>query len=146
MPPKKLSILSPSDVTQWLDKEKVEFIHTVPSHLRSLMSDPNLHLHPMSYLKYILLSGERIFPNDIKNWINFLERCSCLCFFIHSRFFIFLQKPIGPDLTHPLKTRSLLQPIINASQKRKREREIPHSPEILFSLASPQVCFPLTVV
>jgi amino acid adenylation domain-containing protein len=67
-------ILDPAELIDWLEKSRVNLIHCVPGIFR-LLNSGYLTGENLSHLKYILLSGETIYPADLKKWYNtFAER------------------------------------------------------------------------
>ncbi|MGD1959671.1 MAG: amino acid adenylation domain-containing protein [Fulvivirga sp.] len=69
IPPKEEDFFTPEKLISWIDRDNVEFIHCVPSLFR-VFNDPSLTPDHFKSLKYILLSGEKINPADLKNWFN----------------------------------------------------------------------------
>ncbi len=60
----------------WLEKEEISFLHCVPSLFRILLQ-ANLTSHSLLNLRYVLTSGEALFPQDTKTWYElFGERIS----------------------------------------------------------------------
>ncbi len=60
-------IMTGDSIIDWIDKNKVELIHCVPSVFR-LFNTQKRSGYELGNLKYILLSGERINPGELKNW------------------------------------------------------------------------------
>ncbi|HEV2863874.1 MAG TPA: amino acid adenylation domain-containing protein [Pyrinomonadaceae bacterium] len=56
-------------LVEWLERERVNLVHCVPTLFRSLL---NAGLGPDSLpaLKHVLLSGERLLPSDVKRWAD----------------------------------------------------------------------------
>ncbi|HKR11857.1 MAG TPA: amino acid adenylation domain-containing protein [Pyrinomonadaceae bacterium] len=56
-------------LADWLDIEQVEILHCVPSVFRSLLNEElnNKYFEPM---RYVGLTGEILFPADVKRWMN----------------------------------------------------------------------------
>ncbi|MDQ1354938.1 MAG: hypothetical protein QG657_5247 [Acidobacteriota bacterium] len=66
-------LLDGSALIQWLDKNPINLVHCVPSLFRIINSEK---LTPASFphLKYVLLSGEPINPNELKRWYSLFDR------------------------------------------------------------------------
>lgn len=63
------TIIDGRKLVHWIDKQRINLIHCVPSLFRSLLlqeSPPN----QFSALQYILLSGEPLLPADVNCWIQ----------------------------------------------------------------------------
>ena len=60
------------DITDWIEKERVGFIHCVPSFFR-LFNQKNLGNIAFNNLHYILLAGEKILPYELKTWYERFE-------------------------------------------------------------------------
>lgn len=61
------TILDGRKLVQWLDREKINVIHCVPSLFRSILNE-DLNPQLFSNLQYILLSGEPIYGGDVARW------------------------------------------------------------------------------
>lgn len=61
------TILDSRKLVQWLDSEKINVIHCVPSLFRSILNE-NLNPQLFPSLQYILLSGEPIYGGDVARW------------------------------------------------------------------------------
>jgi len=71
VPPKNDGLIAFNLLIDWIKTEKIDLIHCVPTMLRHLMKK----LTPDSDfpdLKFILLSGESLFGEDIEKWTTFL--------------------------------------------------------------------------
>jgi amino acid adenylation domain-containing protein len=57
-------------LSQWIDEQRIQVIHCVPSLFRTILSR---ELRPELFrdLKYVLMAGEAVSPADVKRWINF---------------------------------------------------------------------------
>ena len=67
IPPDPEILVQPSRLVEWLDRSGIGLIHCVPSLFRLLLTDQVKGSH-FRDLKLVLLSGERIYPADLKNW------------------------------------------------------------------------------
>lgn len=56
-------------LTDWLDSEQVELLHCVPSLFRALLNK-GLNSHYFEALKYVVLTGEPLYPADVKRWMD----------------------------------------------------------------------------
>ena len=63
------TILDGRKLVKWIDSQKINLIHCVPSLFRSLLSE-DLNSQQFSSLQYILLSGEPIFGGDVARWLD----------------------------------------------------------------------------
>jgi|GEM_PF-1712380 len=98
-------------VLQWIDKHKISLIHCVPA-IFYLLNHLNLTAENFKYLKYVLISGDRINPHLLKNWHEkFKERIQLVnfygptettliktCYFIRHRDLQELKIPIGKPI------------------------------------------------
>ena len=62
-------LLNPGELLKWLDKNRVNLIHTVPSLFKAL-SRWIVNADCLFHLRYILLAGELIRGNDIKKFMG----------------------------------------------------------------------------
>jgi amino acid adenylation domain-containing protein len=69
IPPENDKLLDAPELKNWLEKSKVRLIHCVPSLFR-LFNENGLAKDDFKDLQYILLSGEKIEPLDLKNWFD----------------------------------------------------------------------------
>lgn len=62
-------ILDAEKLAHWLDEKRIEVLHCVPSVFRSLI---NKGLEPKSFaaLKCIVMTGEPLYPADVKRWMQ----------------------------------------------------------------------------
>ncbi|HEY2963727.1 MAG TPA: amino acid adenylation domain-containing protein [Pyrinomonadaceae bacterium] len=71
-------ILDAERLADWLDIEQVEVLHCVPSVFRSLLNE-RLDSRYFAALRYVVLTGEPLYPADVKRWIEtFGERTKLL--------------------------------------------------------------------
>lgn len=71
-------ILDPGRLIDWLDVEHVEVLHCVPSVFRSLLGQ-GLNNQYFEAMKYVVLTGEPLYPADVKRWMDtFGERIKLL--------------------------------------------------------------------
>lgn len=69
VPSKAEGFLSPEKLIPWIDEEKINFIHCVPSVFR-MFNGNGISAGNFRHLKYVLLSGERIVPAELMNWYD----------------------------------------------------------------------------
>lgn len=68
--PKEIDIiLDARKLIAWIDNQKINLIHCVPSLFRSILNE-DLHPKIFSSLQYILLSGEPLLPADVSRWME----------------------------------------------------------------------------
>ena len=71
-------ILDAWSLADWLDVEQVEVLHCVPSLFRSLINE-GLNSRYFEAMKYVVLTGEPLYPADVKRWMEvFGERIKLL--------------------------------------------------------------------
>ena len=58
---------SPQALTHWIDTQRINLIHCVPSLFR-LFTKHGLNKNIFYNLKYVLLAGEKILPYELKDW------------------------------------------------------------------------------
>jgi len=72
---------NPVKLTRWLDQVGVQVIHCVPAFFRMLSSAP-LSNDNFKALKFVLLSGEKIYPSDLRAWYDiFADRVQLVNFY-----------------------------------------------------------------
>ncbi|HEV2707576.1 MAG TPA: amino acid adenylation domain-containing protein [Pyrinomonadaceae bacterium] len=62
-------LLNPAALAEWIDKERINIIHCVPSLFR-LFSGRVSDSESFAALRYVLLSGERVLPADVRRWVE----------------------------------------------------------------------------
>ncbi|MCP4152636.1 MAG: amino acid adenylation domain-containing protein, partial [bacterium] len=62
-------IINPEDLIRWVEKSKITLLHCVPGVFRQ-MNVETLNENNFRELKYILLSGEEIYPSELENWYD----------------------------------------------------------------------------
>jgi amino acid adenylation domain-containing protein/non-ribosomal peptide synthase protein (TIGR01720 family) len=62
-------ILHAEALIEWIEKNKINMIHCVP-HVFRILSSNKLHGNNFPCLRYLVLSGEKIYPYDFKNWYD----------------------------------------------------------------------------
>jgi len=62
-------ILEPGILVDWLDIERVEVLHCVPSVFRALINQ-GLNSNYFEALQYVVLAGEPLLPADVKRWMD----------------------------------------------------------------------------
>src|ERR1041385_2194526 len=74
-------LLDPGRLIDWIDVEQIEVLHLVPSVFRSLINH-GLKSRYFEALRYVALSGEQVYPADVKHWMDvFGERIQLLNFY-----------------------------------------------------------------
>lgn len=61
------TVLDTCKLIDWLDKNKINVLHTIPTLFRRIING-KVSKYNFDYLKHILLAGERVLPTDINNW------------------------------------------------------------------------------
>ncbi|HTF70563.1 MAG TPA: condensation domain-containing protein, partial [Edaphobacter sp.] len=69
LPPHQKTIMGGFDLGRWLVEQKINLVHIVPSMFRMMMDqhDPDIRFDS---LEYVLMSGERVLPADVKKWYS----------------------------------------------------------------------------
>jgi mycobactin peptide synthetase MbtE len=67
IPPEEKDWLTPDNLAQWLNDKRISLVHCVPSVFR-LLNAAKLTAACFQSLQYVLLSGEKIIPAELKNW------------------------------------------------------------------------------
>lgn len=82
IPPDDEDALSPEKLTSWIDEMRINLIHCVPSVFRVINNSSNLSSEKLTHLKFILLSGEKILPQELLNWYKlFNDRIGLVNFY-----------------------------------------------------------------
>jgi amino acid adenylation domain-containing protein len=68
-PESRETILDAAKLIDWLDEQQINLVHCVPSLFRSLLNQ-ELRADKFPALRYILMSGERLFPSDVEKWTD----------------------------------------------------------------------------
>lgn len=69
IPDSRETILDADRLCSWIHGSHIEFVHSVPSLFRAMLSaDLTEDLFP--HLRYVLLSGEPLLPSDVKRWTD----------------------------------------------------------------------------
>lgn len=78
VPESKDTILDAAKLVDWIDTQRINIIHCVPSMFRSLLNEGlNPDLFPS--LTHVLMAGEPLLPSDVKRWMDiFGERISLI--------------------------------------------------------------------
>jgi amino acid adenylation domain-containing protein/non-ribosomal peptide synthase protein (TIGR01720 family) len=69
VPPDRERLLNPSSLAAWIDEERINLVHCVPSLFR-LFSGQVSDSKSFASLRYVLLSGERVLPADVRRWVE----------------------------------------------------------------------------
>jgi amino acid adenylation domain-containing protein len=76
IPASREVILDSQELIRWIDENKINLIHCVPSIFRSLLRE-QLNGGLFKLLKHIIMAGEQLFGTEIKQWMDvFGERIS----------------------------------------------------------------------
>jgi amino acid adenylation domain-containing protein len=67
VPPDRETVMNGEQLADWLDKAQVEVVHCVPTLFRALLPFVR-RPEQFAALKHVLLSGEPIWPADLKAW------------------------------------------------------------------------------
>ena len=62
-------VFDTSKLADWLDIEQIEVLHCVPSIFRSLLNE-KLNSQYFEALRCVVLSGEVVYPADVKRWLD----------------------------------------------------------------------------
>jgi amino acid adenylation domain-containing protein len=81
IPANKEVMLDSNQLIEWIDKSGINLIHCVPSFFKLLNSDM-VDKHNYRMVKFILLSGEKINPLELKRWYDiFNDRIQLVNFY-----------------------------------------------------------------
>ncbi len=69
VPPGKDTLVDAGEFVHWIDSQRVNIIHCVPSLFRA-MGNQDLNSELFRDLKYILMAGEPLLPSDVKRWMD----------------------------------------------------------------------------
>ncbi len=69
IPHNRETILNPELLKNWIEDSKINLIHCVPSVFR-ILNLSNISSTNFSSLKYILMAGETIVPNELNKWFE----------------------------------------------------------------------------
>ncbi len=69
VPESRDAILDSRSLIDWIDRERINLIHCVPSLFRSLVNT-GLRSEQFAALRYVLLSGEPLLPSDVARWVD----------------------------------------------------------------------------
>lgn len=69
IPPTEKDFFTPEKMIAWVDENRIELIHCVPSVFR-IMNNGALSADNFKHLRYILMSGEKIIPAELKRWYD----------------------------------------------------------------------------
>ena len=72
IPPASESFFSPENVGKWIEDSNITMIHCVPSLFRNV-NTPDVNINSFPKLRYVLLSGERIVPEELTHWFEVLS-------------------------------------------------------------------------
>lgn len=72
IPEKKEIILDSASIQNWINNQKINFIHCVPSVFELINAD-GLTVVDYQNLKYVLLAGEKIATEGLKNWYSVMH-------------------------------------------------------------------------
>lgn len=68
IPPNTDDFFTPKHMNEWINESKISLIHCVPSIFRIFNDSQFVSTESFKNLKYVLLSGEKIIPSELKNW------------------------------------------------------------------------------
>ncbi|ELR72263.1 Long-chain-fatty-acid--CoA ligase [Fulvivirga imtechensis AK7] len=72
VPPKMDDFFTSNKLREWIDSERIDFIHCVPSVFR-IFNEEGLSERNFMDLKYVLMSGEKIVPSELRRWYEAFE-------------------------------------------------------------------------
>lgn len=64
-------LLDVQTLVDWLDEKKIEVLHCVPSVFRALINR-GLDAKAFTALKHVVMTGEPLYPSDVKRWMQVL--------------------------------------------------------------------------
>ncbi|MCU0286117.1 MAG: amino acid adenylation domain-containing protein, partial [Acidobacteria bacterium] len=70
IPVQKNILLDGGGLVDWLDKSQITLVHCVPSLFRIILDSEKLNPSLFPHLKYILLHGEPVRPNELVGWYS----------------------------------------------------------------------------
>ena len=62
-------LADPPRLVKWVDDNRLELLHCVPSVFRSLLNE-KLDQQHFAALRYVVMAGEPLYPADVKRWIE----------------------------------------------------------------------------
>jgi len=68
--PKRELVMDSVRLVDWIDSNRITFIHCVPSVFRIINQADLLRTRKFTFLKYIVMSGEQVDPKELKRWAN----------------------------------------------------------------------------
>ena len=72
IPPQRKEFFTAGQLASWLDEKAVNLVHCVPGIFRILCSE-RLNAEQFPALKFVLMSGEKINPAELKDWYQVFE-------------------------------------------------------------------------
>jgi amino acid adenylation domain-containing protein len=69
IPESRDTILDTSRLVKWIDEQRINVIHCVPSLFRSIVNE-DLNPSLFQSLRYILMAGEPLLPSDVGRWVD----------------------------------------------------------------------------
>lgn len=72
VPPREEDFLTPEKIIPWIHQQDISHIHCVPSLFR-VFNSSTLTGGSFPSLKYVMLSGEKIEPSELKNWFGIFQ-------------------------------------------------------------------------
>lgn len=69
VPESKDTILDAAKLVEWIDTQRINIIHCVPSMFRSLLNE-GLNPNQFQSLTHVLMAGEPLLPSDVKRWME----------------------------------------------------------------------------
>lgn len=70
VPVERERVLAPGELAAWIEIRRIHLVHCVPTVFRLLLDDPG-PADAMPELRWILLAGETVTPNDVSRWTQF---------------------------------------------------------------------------
>jgi len=96
VPDSKETILDATKLIEWLNEQRINLVHCVPSLFRSIINE-TVTEKDFESLRHILIAGEPLLPSDVKRWMSvFGQRVSLVNLYGTSettmaKFFYFVQ-------------------------------------------------------
>ena len=63
------TVLDAEDLVAWIDRERINVVHCVPSVFRAILNEP-LDAARFPALRHVLMAGEAILPADARKWFD----------------------------------------------------------------------------
>ncbi len=68
-PQSNKTVITTMELISWINNSSVSVVHTIPTIFHRVLKE-NISSTDFQKLKYVLLAGERLMPNDVKRWLE----------------------------------------------------------------------------